>query len=399
MNKEKVSLISSLVNLVLAVFKVLAGVWFKSSALVADGIHSGLDIFSSFITYLGIYLSKKPADKEHPYGYFRYETIAGFAVTFLLLVSSFGIIYEGVVSLIKNQSREMGISVLVIAAVSVIVNEIMARLKFKVGERENNLALIADAKHSRADSLSSVGVLIGVFFSFWFSLADALTAILVGFYILYETWSLGREVTDNLLDISNPALEEKIKKICRQEEINLIEIKTRKIGTQNFAELKIGLNVNWRLEKAEEVIKSLEKILLEKIKDLEFVAIQVVSHKLKDKYIKMRSHEAKCYKAPFKKVKLEKKGFRTIIPLKENKLCSTFGAPEYMVIDKDKKGNLILKKKIKNPYFRLGKGHGMKFVKDVKPNKIIAREIGEKSKKELEKLGIEIELRDKNFKI
>jgi cation diffusion facilitator family transporter len=222
----------------LACLKLLVGFSIKSAALIADGIHSGMDIISSAVTYIGIREAEKPADKEHPYGHYRSETIAGFVVIFLLFISAVWIIYEGIIGIIKNEPHTISGIALLVVIISIIANEAMARIKFKVGRREDSLALIADAEHSHADSLSSIAVLVGLSLIHWFPQADGITAILVGCYILYETIGLGKEVTDNLLDVSNPQVEEQIKKICLKEEIELLEMKTRKIGAKNFAELK-----------------------------------------------------------------------------------------------------------------------------------------------------------------
>ncbi len=260
MNKKNISIISTLVNIVLACLKLLVGFSIKSVALIADGIHSGMDIISSAVTYIGIRESEKPADKEHPYGHYRSETIAGFVVIFLLFISAVWIIYEGIIGIIKNEPHTISGIALLVVIISIIANEAMAQIKFKVGRREDSLALIADAEHSRADSLSSIAVLIGLSLVHWFPQADGVAAILVGCYILYETIRLSKEITDNLLDVSNPQVEEQIKKTCLREEIELLEIRTRKIGSKNFAELKIGLNKEWKMERVSEVIKNLEDV-------------------------------------------------------------------------------------------------------------------------------------------
>jgi cation diffusion facilitator family transporter len=202
---------------------------------------------------------------------------------------------------------------LLVVIISIIANEAMARIKFKVGRKEDSLALIADAEHSRADSLSSIAVLIGLSLVHWFPQADGVAAILVGCYILYETIRLSKEITDNLLDVSNPQVEEQIKKICLREEIELLEIRSRKIGSKNFAELKIGLNKEWKMERVSEVIRNLENVLLKKIDALNFITIQVISHNFKVGSVKSKSGQITRFKQSPQEVYLKKKGIRTII--------------------------------------------------------------------------------------
>ena len=94
--KEKISLISIGVNILLTIGKALAGLFSGSIALMAEAVHSGLDILSSAITYFGIKIAKKPADEKHPYGYYNFETVASFVIAILLFATSAWIIYEGV---------------------------------------------------------------------------------------------------------------------------------------------------------------------------------------------------------------------------------------------------------------------------------------------------------------
>ena len=393
MNKKNVSIISTLVNVVLACLKLLVGFSIKSAALIADGIHSGMDIASSAVTYIGIKGAEKPADKEHPYGHYRSETIAGFIVVFLLFISAVWIVYEGIIGIIENEPHTISEIALLVVIISIIANEAMARAKFKVGKREDSLALIADAEHSHADSLSSIAVLIGLSLVRWFPQADGITAILVGFYILYETIGLGREVTDNLLDVSNPQIEEEIKKICLKEEIELLEMKTRKIGAKNFAELKIGLNKEWKMERASEVTTNLENVLLKKIDGLSFITIQVSSHDFKKGSIKSKTGQITRFKQIPQKLSLEKRGERTVVSYKNGKPYDDFGAPEYLVIDRDKKGKIVQRKIVKNPYFTVGVGHGTRFIKTIKADKIITAEIGENAKKILKEMGVTVKIR------
>lgn len=395
MNKKNISIVSILVNVVLAFLKLSVGFSIKSAGLIADGVHSGTDILSSVVTYLGVKTAEKPADKEHPYGHYRSETVAGLVVVFLLFLSAAWIIYEGSLSIIKNESSQIGTVALVIVGISVIVNEVMARMKFKIGKRENSLAVIADGEHSRADSLSSVAVLIGLFATHWFPMADGITAILVGLFIFYETWKLGKEVTDNLLDVANLEIETQIRKICSTEEIKIIELKTRKLGAKNSAELKIKLNKEWKMKKVSEVIENLESILLQDIAALDFIVIQVASGDFEKERSMPEVNQSVYSQKPFSKIDFDKKGLRTIISYQNGSFYYDFGALEYLVIDRDQQGKIIQQKIIKNPYFVTGKGYGTKFVKLIKADKIITTEIGTEARKNLQRMGVEVEIKNK----
>ena len=157
MNQEKVSILSTFVNFGLAVSKLFFGLAIGSTALIADGVHSGLDIFSSFGTYLGIRFAKKPVDEKHPYGHYRAETLAGLFVTIFLAISAIWIIYEAIGKLYEEEQKVFfSIGAIILIIVTIIINEAMARLKFYYGRKHESISLVADAEHTRADVLSSI---------------------------------------------------------------------------------------------------------------------------------------------------------------------------------------------------------------------------------------------------
>lgn len=399
MNQEKVSIISTGVNLLMAVFKLVIGLFINSVALIADAIHSGLDVFSSFVTFLGIKAAKKPVDEKHPYGYYRAESLAGFIVALMLGVSALWILYEGGSRFFKLEPATFSLIAIGLIVFSVIINEVMARLKFHYGRKHESLSLIADAEHSRADVVSSLGVLIGLILIRWFVYADAIVAVLIGFYILKQTFSIGKEITDSLLDVANKDLEEKIKKIFSGHKIDISGIKTRKIGGTNFAEIKIQLDSRLKVDKVSELTATLENKLLNNIPELKYVVISVESHEMKRGTIVSLGKKFE-FKRGFEPIGPKKLGERTIIPLEGDEISDHFGVAQYLVVDQDKKGKILKKEKIKNPYFEAGTGHGFKFTKAISADKVITRQIGANAKRNLEAYNIELEIsaQDKKLK-
>ena len=275
MTQEKVSILSTVVNFVLAIAKLGAGILINSMALIADAIHSILDVFSSFITFLGIRVAKKPVDEKHPYGFYRAESLAGFIVTLFLFFSGVWVIWEGISRFLKLEAVTFSIWAIGLMVISMILNEVMARLKFRYGRKYESLSLVADAEHSRADVLSSLGVLIGLILVRYYVFADAIVAILVGIYIIWESFKIGREITDSLLDVSNKDIEERIRKICLAHKIEIFGMKTRKIGGANFAELKINIDSKLRVNEVSKITKSLEDRLLRNIPELKYIVISI----------------------------------------------------------------------------------------------------------------------------
>ncbi|MCD6400258.1 cation diffusion facilitator family transporter [candidate division WOR-3 bacterium] len=399
-----VAILSTLVNVFFVIFKLGIGFLINSAALIADGIHSGLDVFSSLVTFWGIKKAEKPVDEKHPYGYYRFESLAGLVVTILLVVSAVWIFYEGVERILQPEAVVFSFWAIVIVILSILVNEIMARVKFYFGNKYESISLAADAEHSRADSISSMGVLGGLILAKFFFYADAVIAIIIGAYILKEAFNLGKEITDSLLDVANPELENKIKQICDDYKIKFSDLKTRKIGPANFAELKILLDPKLKIDQANSVIKTLENRLLKENPELKHVVIAVESHEMKESIIKPRFGRKFGFRRGFEPVGPKKLGKRTIIPVEkdlsgQHEISEHFGVAEYLIIDRDEKGNILRKEIIKNPYYKKDSGHGFKFTKSVSADKVIASHIGENAKRNLEVYNIETEIVSKGKKL
>ncbi|HOX29905.1 MAG TPA: cation diffusion facilitator family transporter [Candidatus Paceibacterota bacterium] len=285
--KEKIAVISIAINTVLAAGKIAAGFLANSSSVVAEGVHSFVDIFSSAIGYLGIKISQKPVDQKHPYGYYKFEVLAGGTITLLLLGTGAGIAYEAFQGLFLSKTIELGYLPLGIMIISATANEIMARLKIHYGKRENSVALISDGIHSRADVFASLAVLCGLVLAVYWSAADSVLALLIGFYIIKESFSLGKEVVDSLLDVSaGEEVENKIKSIAKTRDIEINSLKTQKKGFVATADLAIALPKNLKIEEAEKISDDLRKALMAEINNLRYVSIQISSHEVESVYYK-----------------------------------------------------------------------------------------------------------------
>ena len=281
--KEKISIIAVIANLVLALSKIIIGIISKSSAVIAEGVHSGMDIISSAISFAGIKAAKKPVDKEHPYGHYKMEVIAGLIITIILLATSLWIIYEAIASFYVVKELLITPLTLGVMAFSAVVNEIMARMKIKAGKEHESMALIADGQHSRIDVLASVGVLIGLFLTKYWVHLDAVIALLIGIYILIESVSLGKKTTDSLLDVSaGEEIENKIKDIVKKEKIKLSGLKTQRSGAAIFAELKIMLDPKLKVEQASAITKRLQENIQKELPSVKYVVVQIESHKIKE---------------------------------------------------------------------------------------------------------------------
>ena len=279
--KEKVALISVLANFVLAGGKITVGVLSNSAAILAAGIDSLVDIFSSAISYAGIKISAKPADEKHPYGHYKFEVLAGVAITAIIMATGVGIIYNAYQNFLNPQNITIGYLAFGIMIFSVVVNELMSRLKLHCGKKESSVSLLSDGIHSRIDVYTSLAVLVGLFFTKYWIYADVLLALLIGLYIIKEAFSVGREAMDSLLDVSaGEEVEAKIKTIAGTQNVEVTSLKTQKKGSAVTANLEIKLPSNLKVEEATKISDSLREKLIGGIEGLRYVAIQIISHEV-----------------------------------------------------------------------------------------------------------------------
>ena len=287
--KEKISGLAVFANLFLAIIKIITGIIAGATSVFAEGIHSGMDVLSSGIGFIGIKLSKKPVDKKHPYGHYKFEVLSGLIITIILFLTGAFIIYDSFREFENPSPINIGYLAIGIMILSAIINEIMARLKIHYGKKENSISLLSDGTHSRVDVYTSIAVLIGLlvvkFLDFIY--ADSLLALLIGLYIIKESFSLGKEATDSLLDVSaGEEIEDKIKQIVKKENIEISDLRTQKKGSAVTANLEIKLPNKISVEEATKISNNLKEKLIKNISPLEYVAIQIKSHDVTDSYFK-----------------------------------------------------------------------------------------------------------------
>lgn len=285
--KEKIAKIAILANLFLAGSKIAVGFFSNSAAILASGIDSFVDIFSSTISFIGIKIAKKPADKKHPYGHYKFEVVAGALITLFILATGIGIIYDAYKGFFEAENIKISYLAFGIMVFSVLVNEIMARLKIHYGKKENSVSLISDGMHSRIDVFTSSAVLAGLFLTKYWIYADTTLALLIGIYIIKEAFSIGKDAVGSLLDVSaDEKIENKIKSISKEHNIEIDSLKTQKKGSAITANLEIKLPKNLSVEKATKISNNLKNKLTEKIENLKYVAIQIKSHDMVTSFYK-----------------------------------------------------------------------------------------------------------------
>lgn len=285
--KQKVALIGLIANVLLAAGKLVVAVISGSAAVMAEAIHSGVDVLSSLISFAGVKLSSRPSDEKHPYGHHKFEAIGSVIVTLILLATGGVIIFEAYHSFLEPREANIGWLTLVVMGVSALINEVVARLKIFYGKKENSLILISDGIHSRVDVYSSLAVFVGLLLARYYLYADAILALMIGGYIIYESLGLAREAISSLLDESaDDEVSEQIKNIAEKLQIKINDLKTQKRGAIVSSELNILLDKDMTVSKAEEVSDLLRKKLIKKIPSLEYVSIGIKSHDVETRFFR-----------------------------------------------------------------------------------------------------------------
>ena len=204
---KKVTLIGSVIDLLLGVFKILVGWVASSQSLIADGVHSLSDLATDFVVLYAAKHGSREADEDHPYGHGRIETLATAGLGVALMIVAIGIAWDAVSRLFEPERLfQPGIWALVVALLSVVLKEWIYRYTMRVAKRVRSPMLEANAWHSRTDAISSIVVVIGVGGTMLgLDYLDAIAAVGVAVMVAKIGWDLGWE---SLHELADRALEE-----------------------------------------------------------------------------------------------------------------------------------------------------------------------------------------------
>lgn len=265
----KVTVLSIILNIILTILKVISGVLGKSSAIIADGIHSASDILTSIGVLIGNYFSKKPKDLEHPYGHERIETIVSFILSSVLIFISIKIGVDGVKSLLNPESIVTPTPLpLIISFVSILIKEFQFRITIRVANKLNSPSLKADAWHHRSDALSSIAAFIGIGGAILgIKILDPLASLTVALIVIKVGFDIFKSSFNDLIDRSideNDIKEIKSLTLNNSEIFSIKSFKSRRHGAFAYIDMTIILNRNLTLFKAHKIADDLEKEIISK---------------------------------------------------------------------------------------------------------------------------------------
>jgi len=254
-------------NVILAAIKIITGIIGNSYALLADGIESTLDIFSSLVVLGGIKISSRPADENHPYGHGKAESLAAMAVSLILVMVGIGIAVKSVLEIMQPHHTPAFFTLIVLVVV-IIVKEILFRLLFSVGKSVNSLSLTTEAWHHRSDALTSVAAFIGISIAIiggkGYESADDWAALAAIGIIMFNGINMLRHAVKEIMDYApNPETEETIRSIAgRVAGVAAIEkCRVRKSGLTLFVDIHVEVNGDMQVRKAHAIAHDVKDAL------------------------------------------------------------------------------------------------------------------------------------------
>ena len=192
-------LVSVILNLLLFVLKYYAGIASASLALIADAWHTLSDSLTSVVVILGIKLSSKKPDKEHPFGHGRWEQISALIIAILLALVGVEFMKDAIAKLRGHEAADFGWLAYLATVASIVLKEGLARYAFYIARKTGNAAVKADGWHHRSDALSSLMVLAGLFLSPYFWWIDSVLGMLISFMLFYAAYGIIREAVNKIL--------------------------------------------------------------------------------------------------------------------------------------------------------------------------------------------------------
>lgn len=259
-NAIKVSIVTIVINIILSVGKFLCGFIAHSTALISDAVHSASDVFSTFIVIIGINISNKTADKEHPYGHERMESIAAIILAAALGATGLGIGYNGILQIYHGTYQEMqipGLIALIAAVVSIATKEWMYWYTRAAAKKANSDALMADAWHHRSDAMSSIGSFIGILGArMGYPIFESIASVAICIFIVKAAIDIAVDAVNKLVDKScGEETENKISEVITAQEgvIVLEDLKTRMFGSKIYVDIIIQVDSQITLYAAHEI--------------------------------------------------------------------------------------------------------------------------------------------------
>ena len=278
----RVSMVSIIGNLVLSAFKLFAGIMAHSGAMVSDAVHSASDVFSSIIVIIGVKLSARESDREHPYGHERMECVAAVLLSGMLLLTGLMIGAQAVRNIFSGDSSTLtapGLLAGVAAIISIVAKEAMFHYTKWNAMRIDSSALMADAWHHRSDAMSSIGALIGIFGArMGYPVLDPIASLLICVCIVKAAVDIFRDAVDKMVDHACDAPTEQAiqARVLQEQDVLRIDVlRTRVFGNKIYVDVEIGVDGSKTLEAAHEVARRVHNSIEQQFPRVKHIMVHV----------------------------------------------------------------------------------------------------------------------------
>ena len=278
----RVSKVSIAANAVLTVLKMLAGVIAHSGAMISDAIHSASDVFSTVIVIIGIKISGKASDKDHPYGHERMECVAAIVLATILAATGLGIGYSAVGKIVGRDYNRLavpGVLALAAAVLSIIVKEGMYQYTRVHAKRIDSGALMADAWHHRSDALSSVGALIGIAGArMGFPILEPIASVVICLFIEKAAYEIFMDAVDKMVDKAcGDEVEGKLRE-CALAQAGVLGVdllQTRVFGNKIYVDIEICADGDKTLREAHAVAEGVHDAIEQSFPKVKHIMVHV----------------------------------------------------------------------------------------------------------------------------
>ncbi len=287
----KVSRNSIFANMLLSLFKFAAGLAASSGAMISDAVHSASDVFSTLIVIAGVKMSRKEADKEHPYGHERMECVAAILLAAVLFLTGAGIGYSGIAKIAAGDYEKLavpGVFALAAAVVSIAVKEWMFWYTRYYAKKTDCGALMADAWHHRSDALSSVGSFAGIFGArIGFPVMDPLASVIICVFIVKAAYDIFKDAVDKMVDKAcDDHMIEQLKKtvLGQQGVIRIDDMITREFGNRVYVDIEIAADGAKTLYETHEIAEAVHDRIELEFPNVKHIMVHVNPDKEKKKF-------------------------------------------------------------------------------------------------------------------
>ncbi|UCD94535.1 MAG: cation transporter [Candidatus Zixiibacteriota bacterium] len=270
---------SLVVNIFLFILKMMAGIFGRSQALIADALNSLLDIVANIVVWFGINISKRPPDSDHPYGHGNADNLAAIFVALVLFITGAYIGRESIHAIVNREFQTPTFLATAAAAVTILIKESLYWYTLKIGRKFKSAAVIANAYDHRSDVIVSVGVLIGIVVAQTrFPILDPIAGLWVAFFILKQGIKIIRENIQTLMVVSpGTRFESDVRGFISGMDgvVDVVWLKSRIVGARYFIDTAIQVNSDVSVYEGHEIATRVRHAVSSKYPDVFDILVHV----------------------------------------------------------------------------------------------------------------------------